>query len=1164
MKRQIFGNTWWGKEWLNALTHIDCTNRIPRGLSYARNGSVFKTEIKGGCISAKVRGHYCSSYNIQIKVPQISKGKRASFISEIQKHPAILAQLSNHELSPVINDIADQCGIRFFPKKWSDLSMHCDCPDFAVPCKHLAAVIYKICEEIDNNPFLILNLYGINLSAPLADKEPPVASESMAMLKNLFLLVPPDERWPYPAQTLRAQDLTIIPHLTERIPELLADAPAFDSYSNFKECYKKRIKQCTKRFVDFEHQGTRDPVITKYTDCELFCNDSWEWELSVSEQEKSLKETLDFDTLRYELSVIPQEELPDYKPSIVYLHTAFKLASALFSNGAIVPSVYSIKKATKEKAAFIWTPAMFVPEVAHLVDELDALLPESLVTYGKPAAKRGNLRIANQGYVLLCGFISSAIKIRDAGVESPWEKVFFADKEMDASTRETKTSADNVNAWLSLFSISSSPRQPALLVCETSARFKVDVYCENVETGTLSPVSALWSDSASTEDRALFLKNASKLSPFIKGIAPYLDSQGKRGIFYSYETFPDFIFTVIPLLRLLKISVRLPKSLEFLAKPKAVPVLKMKSGSSGKIRLDELLDFDWKIAIGNQYVSEKEFLKLTKNARGLIKYKSEYFFVDAADLERIYKTISSKAAMPPAKLLQIALAENYNGAAVPISKPLQEELLRLRTRPETTMPKNISATLRPYQLRGFNWLLDNYRLGFGSVLADDMGLGKTLQTICFLQQLKNEGRLDKAKALIIVPVGLLQNWMNEFSKFASGLSVSIYHGLSRDLSDFKNDVLLTTYSVIRKDFVKINAMPWESVIIDEAQNIKNKNTAQSKAIRSISAKTNIALSGTPVENRLMEFWSIMSFCNPGLLGDEKNFSENFEKPIQESGDAECAARFRKITAPFLLRRLKSDKAIISDLPDKLEQNEWAALMPSQAALYKQTLKSALKCINECRTDDAKQIFKRKGLILQMILALKQICNHPAQFLKSKECLPELSGKTEMLLELLQSILDSGEKALIFTQFTEMGSLLQKMITDKIKTSTLFYHGGLPLKRRTEITDAFEKNPADKILILSLKAGGTGLNLTAASQVIHFDLWWNPAVEAQATDRAYRIGQKKNVAVHRFITKNTFEEKINAMIESKKALVDLTVAAGESWITNLSDAELSEVFSLRGE
>ena len=511
------------------------------------------------------------------------------------------------------------------------------------------------------------------------------------------------------------------------------------------------------------------------------------------------------------------------------------------------------------------------------------------------------------------------------------------------------------------------------------------------------------------------------------------------------------------------------------------------------------------------------------------------------------------------QLLQTALLGSYKSAPVTITDEARALIKFFTDEREIQVPSGINAELRPYQKRGYSWLYRNMRIGFGSILADDMGLGKTLQTITLVQKLKEDGQLKEKGILIVVPTGLLSNWQSEITRFAPDLTSFIYHGTAREMPKIMPDVLLTSYGVLRSDTKIFAKKQWAVMVIDEAQNIKNPSTAQCKSVKSISADTHIALSGTPVENRMSEFWSIMDFANNGYLGSLKSFGEEYAKPIQVFNDENCAARFRKVTAPFMMRRMKTDKSIINDLPDKIVLDEYSSLTANQAALYHKTLEAAMAEIEEKDTTDNKALFERQGLILQMILALKQICNHPAQYLKNGDLRPELSGKVEMLLDRIEAIVDAGEKVLIFTQFREMGDMIVKFAAQRLGTAPLFYHGGCSVKQRNDMVSMFQNSREHKVFVLSLKAAGTGLNLTAASHVIHFDLWWNPAVEAQATDRAYRIGQDKNVIVHRFITKDTFEEKINEMIQRKKHLAEMTVATGENWIGKLSNKELYEIF-----
>ena len=583
------------------------------------------------------------------------------------------------------------------------------------------------------------------------------------------------------------------------------------------------------------------------------------------------------------------------------------------------------------------------------------------------------------------------------------------------------------------------------------------------------------------------------------------------------------------------------------------------NSENGFLSLSDFFDFNWAVALGDDVVTLDEFSKLHKEAGGLIKYKQHYMYIDADLLKKLHDAFLKPERLSPAQLLQVALAEEYNSAPVYISDEVRKLIDELAQQEIIPLPAELNASLRPYQLRGYSWMYRNMRIGFGSILADDMGLGKTLQSIALILKIKEEGVLNNKQVLIVVPTGLLTNWQAEINRFAPSLTVFVYHGTKRELDKFDADILLTTYGVLRSDNAALKKRKWALMFIDEAQNIKNSDTAQSKAVHAIPASAHIALSGTPVENRLTEFWSIIEYANKGYLGTLKSFKENFANPIHIYNDAKSINRFRKITAPFMMRRMKTDKSIIADLPDKIELDDYASLKPEQAALYYKTLELAMAEIEGLSTTEHESLFKRQGLILQMILALKQICNHPAQFLKNGDFRADLSGKTDLLLERIECIVDSGEKVLVFTQFREMGDLLVRFIEERIGKRPLFYHGGCTVKERQEMVDRFQNNRSDKVFILSLKAAGTGLNLTAASHVIHYDLWWNPAVEAQATDRAYRIGQQKNVAVHRFITKGTFEERINDMIMHKKHLAEMTVATGESWIGKLSNKELREIF-----
>jgi SNF2 family DNA or RNA helicase len=409
------------------------------------------------------------------------------------------------------------------------------------------------------------------------------------------------------------------------------------------------------------------------------------------------------------------------------------------------------------------------------------------------------------------------------------------------------------------------------------------------------------------------------------------------------------------------------------------------------------------------------------------------------------------------------------------------------------------------------------------------------------------------------------NWRHELARFAPSLKVHTHQGADRSQGkEFAktvqaHHVVLTSYALLARDLDTLKEVAWSTVVLDEAQNIKNPATKQTQAARALKAEHRLALSGTPIENRLTELWSIMHFLNPGYLGSQQGFREQFSLPIERYGNKEAATALRKLTAPFLLRRMKTDPKVIQDLPEKFENKVYCTLTPEQATLYEAVVREEMEAVEEAEDDMA-----RRGSVLRMLTRLKQICNHPAHFLKEKDPLDGRSGKLARLVEMLEEVSDSSERALIFTQYAEMGELLHGYLREQLVQEVLFLHGGTPAKHRDEMVRAFQSASGAFAFILSLKAGGTGLNLTAANHVFHFDRWYNPAVENQATDRAFRIGQTKNVQVHKFVCLGTLEERIDEMLEQKKALAEQIVGAGENWLSELSNHELRELVTLRRE
>ena len=614
------------------------------------------------------------------------------------------------------------------------------------------------------------------------------------------------------------------------------------------------------------------------------------------------------------------------------------------------------------------------------------------------------------------------------------------------------------------------------------------------------------------------------------------------------------------------ININFPPNFGNIAVPRASINAKIKTsrkqevedilnGKSTNISLSGIFDFSFQVAIGDEKISVEEFEKLIENANGIIEFKNKYVLIDQNEAQSIINKLKHPKIdkITRMEMLHAAFSGHMNEYEFDYDEAFASIIKDIGKITEVTPPETLNGELRPYQKNGLKWLYTNTLKGFGSCIADDMGLGKTIQVISLILKLKEEDKL-KSPVLVICPTTLMGNWLKELNMFAPKLKAASYHGLDRKL-DLKADVLVTTFAILRIDIEEIKKTNWGMVVVDEAQNIKNPDTSQTVAVKSLKSDIKIAMTGTPVENKLTELWSIFDFINKGYLGSIRDFQKCYAIPIERFKQYEQADKLKLSISPFVLRRLKTDKTIIDDLPEKMVLDEYCYLTKTQAALYERTLNTLMNDIS------GQKGITRKGVIFKLITALKQICNHPFQYLKYGEMTKDVSGKTEKFISLLSQILQNDEKVIAFTQYKEMGNILSTIIQNELNITPLFFHGSLNTNQRQNMIQEFETNPEQKIMLLSLKAGGTGLNLTSATNVIHYDLWWNPAVEEQATDRSYRIGQNKNVMVHRLVTLGTFEEKIDEMIKQKKQLVNLAVFEGEKVITELSDDEIYKIFSL---
>ena len=596
------------------------------------------------------------------------------------------------------------------------------------------------------------------------------------------------------------------------------------------------------------------------------------------------------------------------------------------------------------------------------------------------------------------------------------------------------------------------------------------------------------------------------------------------------------------------------------------------STSSGLLGPAGLLAYNWTLALGDQDLTAEELAALAASKVPLVQLRGQWVEIRADELSRAIAFLQAQTSGEASAVELLRLGLGLAGAPIPLpvvafeaEGPLGELLSGEATIRAKSTPRRFAGKLRMYQRRGLAWLAFLEGCGLGACLADDMGLGKTIQVLALLVSERSRRRTPGPGAtLLVCPMSVVGNWKAEAERFAPQLSVYVHHGQKRLGGDAFHeraaevDLVLTTYALATRDRELLGGRSWHRIVLDEAQYIKNSAARQSKAIRSLSAKHRIALTGTPVENQLSELWSILDFLNPGLLGSKAAFRRTFAAPIERHRDEEKMGQLKRLCQPFVLRRLKTDRRILRDLPDKQELKVRCYLTAEQATLYQAVVDDLLE---QLATADGMQ---RRGLILSTMLKLKQVCNHPAQLLADRSEVAGRSMKLVRLEEILDEILANGERALVFTQFAQMGLMLQAHLRRVLGREVLYLHGQTPKTARDRMVARFAEAAGPSLFLLSIKAGGTGLNLTAANHVIHYDRWWNPAVEDQATDRAFRIGQTRDVAVRKLICVGTLEERIDQMIEQKKSLAEGVVGSGEAWLTELSTEGLREVIALSAD
>ncbi len=716
------------------------------------------------------------------------------------------------------------------------------------------------------------------------------------------------------------------------------------------------------------------------------------------------------------------------------------------------------------------------------------------------------------------------------------------------------------------------------------------------DLSVLVPAEEVWSSNGSglqvlgrrieePQERLLGgLGHALRLWPELE---PALREPAPTGVDLDAEAVVRFLRDAAPALEQAGFAVLVPAwwSQRLRVRLEAEPLEEFEEGS-GLFSVEGLCRYEWTVAMGDATLTLAELRELAALKLPLVRARGRWIVLRPEDVEAVLAFFDGRAEQGEAlaaELLGAGLGLDARKADLPAAeieaRGWLKELLSAngeRRLQEIPTPSSFEGELRPYQKRGLAWLSFLTSLGLGACLADDMGLGKTVQLLALLLAEREHAGAAAANGsrkrrrrvvqptLLICPMSVAGNWQREAERFAPSLRVQVHHGRERlkgrefARAARASDLVITTYALATRDRDTLATVEWGRVALDEAQNIKTIDAKQTRAIRSLPTRHRVALTGTPVENRLSELHSIMDFLNPGLLGPAATFKRRYATPIERWRDRHATERLRRATGPFILRRLKTDKEIISDLPEKIEMRVDCHLTKEQATLYQAVVDEMLE-----KAAHAEGI-ERSGIILAALMKLKQVCNHPAHLLKDRSDLEGRSGKLARLEELLAEALAEGDKALCFTQFAEFGHMLRRHLQERLGREVLFLHGGTAKTARDEMVQRFQAAGGPPLFVLSLKAGGTGLNLTAASHVIHFDRWWNPAVEDQATDRAFRIGQRKNVQVRKLTCVGTLEERIDTLINQKKDLADRIVGSGEAWITELDTAQLRELVSLSSD
>ena len=1064
---------------------------------------IHSVKVNANIISGYIRHGKYDNNRIEIKFKSFSDDEKEALNKIIDDNPINRFKIINKTLP---EDLLNT-GIKILPESLDDLEIECTSDNDEENLIDLLSILKEFNKRLMKNNFLIFNIRGLNLTRTITY---PVKTLNEVMEHNF---------------KIRGSDLELSNlHDTGLILLKNIEYPnkSFDFiYDDMFQLLNEEINYINNNF----ESHTTDYDKNHENSINIDIDD--DYNITNKKQFNSPEKLL------YFLNQIHHKEL-DYKDdNLSFLSDILDLTYVLVNNYSIMPEIFKTEKYYQIR----WIPSFYNSNVINYCKKYYDKCPDNIVTFNKQQISK-----QNQVIILISLFMNALIRqvieknqIKCfSNISNIGFKLFTGEKIKQKETRY-KSTVENISKQLSVFHLNQLNYTYEMIIDDN-----MDIEIKIKEEDTYKNI-----EEASYEQ----LKNIRKIYDLFTYYK--INNTIYEKIILNKKDFIRFNNNIIELLPFINVTLNSPFKI---IQSKNDLILDIKGNMDGFKLKNISKYYYWKIGLEDCEITLRKFDNNTDDNSEMIKVKDKIYIMNWTSFYHLKSSAWLLLQKEESnEILQYAILEEYNGLKFKLSDNFKK---LIKTSKIYEQPKTLNGKLRPYQKIGYSWLIQNIKSGFGSILADDMGLGKTLQILATILYFKENNQLEQNTSLIIVPPTLISNWQQEIEKFTPELSYYIYHGTNRTFPSDHYDIILTSYGVTRTDLEMFINEQWFICVIDEAQNIKNPNTQQTRAIKEVPAFNKIALTGTPIENRLTDYWSIFDFVNKGYLSSLEDFKTKYVTPIEKLEDEKTLNNLKTIAKPFVLRRLKTDDEIKQELPEKFVNDIYCTLTKKQINLYNKLLNGNFEKII-----DTKGI-ERKGSILKLITALKQTCNHPGQYLNTENIKIKESGKMELLSNLLENILDMNEKVLIFTQYVKMGKIIKDLISKKFKTEVLFLHGSQSRKEKTEIIDTFQEIPDYKILVATLKTGGTGLNLTAARNVIHYDLWWNPAVENQATDRVHRIGQKNDVMVYRFITKGTLEESIDQIVKNKKDLAEKTISTDKTFITELSNEELMKLLRLR--